>query len=210
LLERASENLERKNYFPVTHDSDLLTAGRPRITKLHGCVSKNQHFIFTEEDYRCYPIKHPAFITTVRQALLEGPLCLVGFSGDDPNFLAWIGWIRDVFSTGNQVYLLKLDGTSFADYRLKRYTSLGVTVVDLVPALGNYKPSELLEQFFNYLFDSGQRSWPQVIWGSDHAATVAHYPGWLVCPVEYRDANRAHAHEENHWHRAVCKRDDSC
>jgi hypothetical protein len=37
------------------------------------------------------------FVNTVQQTLLEKSLCLIGFSGDDPNFLQWIGWIRDNF-----------------------------------------------------------------------------------------------------------------
>tara|TARA_R110001606_G_scaffold52037_1_gene129044 strand:- start:496 stop:918 length:423 start_codon:yes stop_codon:yes gene_type:complete len=27
--------------------------------------------------------------------MMENLFCLIGFSGDDPNFLAWSGWIRD-------------------------------------------------------------------------------------------------------------------
>ena len=34
-------------------------------------------------------------MNAVRQALLENTLCLIGFSSDDPNFLQWIGWLRD-------------------------------------------------------------------------------------------------------------------
>lgn len=34
-------------------------------------------------------------VNTVRQAMLETRLCLIGFSGDDPNFQNWMGWIRD-------------------------------------------------------------------------------------------------------------------
>ena len=26
---------------------------------------------------------------------MENVLCLIGFSGDDPNFLKWTGWVRD-------------------------------------------------------------------------------------------------------------------
>jgi hypothetical protein len=31
----------------------------------------------------------------LQQALMENALCLIGFSGDDPNFLSWTGWVRD-------------------------------------------------------------------------------------------------------------------
>src|SRR5713226_9895686 len=33
--------------------------------------------------------------STFQQAMMETAFCLVGFSGDDPNFLHWSGWVRD-------------------------------------------------------------------------------------------------------------------
>lgn len=32
----------------------------------------------------------------MRTSLLTGVFCLVGFSGDDPNFLGWLEWMKDV------------------------------------------------------------------------------------------------------------------
>ena len=29
-------------------------------------------------------------------ALLKGSFCLIGFSCDDPNFLMWMNWVKDV------------------------------------------------------------------------------------------------------------------
>lgn len=31
----------------------------------------------------------------VQQSMMETVFLLVGFSGDDPNFLHWSGWVRD-------------------------------------------------------------------------------------------------------------------
>jgi hypothetical protein len=51
--------------------------------------------VLTEEDFRRYPMNYSPFVTAVRASLTENVLCLIGFSGDDPNFLAWFGWLRD-------------------------------------------------------------------------------------------------------------------
>ena len=32
----------------------------------------------------------------MRIYLLQGVFCLIGFSGDDPNFINWIEWVRDI------------------------------------------------------------------------------------------------------------------
>ena len=68
---------------------------RPRIAKLHGSFPSNRPFIFTEEDYRTYPRRFAAFVNLVQQSMMENVFCLLGFSGDDPNFLYWTGWVRD-------------------------------------------------------------------------------------------------------------------
>lgn len=96
LLERATEQIAaRKNYKIVYSQDDLPGSIRPRIVKLHGSVEHSGQYIITEEDYRTYPDKHAPFVNTVQQSMLETRLCLLGFSGTDPNFLNWLGWLRD-------------------------------------------------------------------------------------------------------------------
>lgn len=68
---------------------------KPRITKLHGSFPSSRPFILTEEDYRTYPIKFAPLVNMVQQSLMENIFCLIGFSGNDPNFLYWTGWVRD-------------------------------------------------------------------------------------------------------------------
>ena len=70
-------------------------ASRPRIVKLHGSLPAQFPLIVTEEDYRTYPTKFAPFVNTVQQAMMETVFLLIGFSGDDPNFLNWSGWVRD-------------------------------------------------------------------------------------------------------------------
>ncbi|WP_108823554.1 SIR2 family protein [Dysgonomonas sp. Marseille-P4361] len=94
LLERASA--KDNKYDLVTNQVALTQAKRPRIIKLHGTFPISEEpLIITEEHYRTYPQNYAPFINTVQQSLLENTLCLIGFSGDDPYFNSWVGWIRD-------------------------------------------------------------------------------------------------------------------
>lgn len=95
LLEIASRSLWRQYYEVVSSANDLPLVRRPRIVKLHGTLPELQNLIITEEDYRTYTRQQAALVATVQASLAENILCLVGFSGDDPNFLAWSGWLRD-------------------------------------------------------------------------------------------------------------------
>lgn len=100
LLEEAAIKAYR-HYNVVTSKDSLIYQPHPRIVKLHGSFPDNRPFIITEEDYRTYPERFPEFVNTIRQALIETQFCLIGFSGDDPNFLSWLGWFRDIM--GNQM-----------------------------------------------------------------------------------------------------------
>lgn len=95
LLERAAENSADYAYEVVRTEADLTYAKSPRIVKLHGTLGDAGPLIFAEEDYRTYPTKYAAFVNFARQVFIENELCLVGFSGDDPNFLQLAGWVRE-------------------------------------------------------------------------------------------------------------------
>ena len=95
LLERACREVISQRYDIIVKPEDLAHSKRPRIVKLHGSLPSDRPFIVTDEDYRKYPYDFAPFVNIVRQAMLENTLCLIGFSGDDPNFLQWIGWIHD-------------------------------------------------------------------------------------------------------------------
>ena len=87
LLERAQKT---QVYSLVTDRKTILYKTSPRIIKLHGSIPNIKPYIIDEEDYRTYPEKYPEFVNTVRQSLIETALCLIGFSGDDPNFQSWL------------------------------------------------------------------------------------------------------------------------
>lgn len=107
LLENATEQYESKHFQIVNKPSDLTNTVAPRITKLHGTIGFSEKYIVAEEDYRTYPQQFGIFVNFVRQVLIENALCLIGFSGDDPNFVQWLGWIRDNLQDRSQdIYLV--------------------------------------------------------------------------------------------------------
>jgi hypothetical protein len=95
LLERATESAEERVYDVLRTVEELPEARAPRIIKLHGSFPSHRPFIFTEEDFRTYPVRFGPFVNLAQQLAMENTLVLLGFSGDDPNFLFWSGWVRD-------------------------------------------------------------------------------------------------------------------
>ena len=95
LLERTAQSIVEHPYSIVRSTDEIPLAAGSRIVKLHGSVDARFPLISTEEHYRTYPQKYAPFVNTVQQAMMETLLVLIGFSGDDPNFLKWSGWVRD-------------------------------------------------------------------------------------------------------------------
>lgn len=107
-LETHKKNL--KTYYNVVKDSYeiSLSAKRKSIYKIHGSLRKNTgedygfdgdkhiQYIITQEDYDTYNEKHSAFVNMMRIDLLRNRFCIMGVSGGDANFLAWINWVKDV------------------------------------------------------------------------------------------------------------------
>lgn len=129
LLERTSEVIHEPVYSIVSKQDDLSCARAPRIVKLHGTIDVSQDFIFTQEDYRKYPQRHAAFVNFARQVFIENELCLLGFSGEDPNFLQWAGWVRDHLSNhARRIYLVGALNLSSA--QRKYLESINVAPID--------------------------------------------------------------------------------
>ena len=133
LLERAAESLLDASYFTVCTREDIPQSkilGRRRIVKLHGSFPSHRPFILTEEEYRTYPEQFAPFVNLVRQSLLENVFCLIGFSGDDPNFLHWLGWVRDMLDKhALPVYLFLAQEPTLGERKL--YEARGVVPVVL-------------------------------------------------------------------------------
>ena len=98
------------DYIKVSEDYNLVKLSEHRgIVKIHGSLvgdslnndyvfdnDRSRRYIISEEDYSTYAEKHQAFSYQMKTGLLTGVFCLIGFSGNDPNFLAWLEWMKDV------------------------------------------------------------------------------------------------------------------
>lgn len=203
LLERTAKHVFNRKYTTVVSKDDLVQASKPRIIKLHGSFPSSKPFTITEEDYRIYPKISAPFVNTVQQSLLENTLCLIGFSGDDPNFLKWIGWLRDNLEKGiTKIYLV--GSFNLSDSQIKLLDKRNIVLVNLA---NDYHKA--LNLFVNFLSDKARTNnilrWPYnkesapfpdknniqegitktiSIWKEERQT----YPGWVILPEEKRDA----------------------
>ena len=207
LLERACRSVISQRYDIVGKPEDLGHSKRPRIVKLHGSLPSDRPFIVTDEDYRRYPHDFAPFVNTVRQALLENTLCLIGFSGDDPNFLQWSGWIHDNLGHENSPKMYLIGSLSLSHSQKTLLERRNIIPVDLSPCPGvDGDHHRALEQFLEYLQSrraaDNRLDWPS--FGEDEATTGdandpaklveiwrrqrRRYPGWVILPQDCRPA----------------------
>ncbi|MEP2600568.1 MAG: SIR2 family protein, partial [Paraglaciecola sp.] len=212
LLERATGTVVKHRYSTVVDQNDLPYAEKPRIIKLHGSFRSNRPLVITEEDYRVYPVEKAPFVNTVQQALLENTLVLIGFSGDDPNFLHWIGWIRD--HLGNEhiqpIYLITSSQFSTAQSKLLGKRNIHVIDMSLCNLVACDDHSEGLRVFMNFLtyrnpnrldWPSLENSYEESLKAPRNSLELKHiqnamsewkvqrerYPGWLILPHKNRN-----------------------
>lgn len=212
LLERAAKFVEEYSYQTVVNIEELVYSKSSRIIKLHGSFPDTKPFIITEEDYRRYPVDFAPFVNTVQQALLENTLCLIGFSGDDPNFLRWIGWIRDNLGEDNSpnIYMIGvLNLTKAQELLLAKYKIVPIDMSELSD-VGSHDYYKGIEKFFDFCAskkgESDRLDWPsddkysspdlndKNITEKYQAEKVASYwreqrlvyPGWVVVPEDRR------------------------
>jgi hypothetical protein len=132
LLERAAAEDHERLYETVETPEAIPRTRSPRIVKLHGSLPSVTPFIFTEEDFRTYPSRYAPFVNLAQQVLLENELVLLGFSGDDPNFLRWAGWVRD--QLGASARRIRLVGVlNLTPSRRRLLEGQNVTPIDLAP-----------------------------------------------------------------------------
>ena len=130
LLEKTRPHVMDRTFSVVRDMDEIPLAHKPRIVKLHGSLPAQFPLIFTEEDYRTYPTKFAPFVNTVQQAMMETVFCLIGFSGNDPNFLNWSGWVRDnLGASAPKIYLA--GWLALPHHRRRMLESRGVVPIDL-------------------------------------------------------------------------------
>ncbi len=166
---------------------------REMIVKLHGSIDfnhessgfdcdKHRKYIITQEDYDDYPTKHEAFMQLMKISLLKDCLCIIGFSGKDANFIAWINWVREIIEMNLQnnssdypqakdikIFFIDVIGGEqdvatkqyFENHRIYRILLTEDRVVELIGARTadknnpEYK-SILFKAFFEYLTEADE------------------------------------------------------
>ncbi|MEE3080391.1 MAG: SIR2 family protein [Bdellovibrionota bacterium] len=168
LLEKALTDSIGRRYEIIKKIGDIPNSVQPRIFKLHGSISDSTPYIITEEQYRTYPDRFAPFVNSVQQSMMENILCLIGFSGKDPNFIKWTGWIKDNLKENSpKVYLVGIfdELTTSQKLLLKRRNVEVVNMLD-VPEIKKGQHKEAIQFFFNFLESNKKvspRDWPRVI-----------------------------------------------
>lgn len=116
-VELSSLQRRRESCYQLISSAGMLslTDGKKNIFKLHGTIRLSEeseygfdgdshcNYIITANDYADYPIKHEPFVDYMKIALLKGSFCIMGFSGDDPNFLSWMSWVKEVIDKNPEI-----------------------------------------------------------------------------------------------------------
>jgi len=215
LLEQTLPVIHDRKYDIVLTYLDIPGKMKPRLVKLHGSFPSNRPFIITEEDYRTYPKKFAPFVNMVQQSMMENTFCLIGFSGDDPNFLHWVGWVRDNLGpNAPRIYLCGLLNLSVPQRRVLE--DRGVIPIDLSPLVSEFDcpdPDICHEKALKKFLETLKRGAPPDVmaWSTrldigelspDHTPLQTEeleklyetwrkkrqeYPGWVVAPMANRE-----------------------
>ena len=161
LLDRAVNQVPHRDYTVVIRPSQLVYSTSPRVIKLHGCISNPSSCILTHDQYRTYPDHFSPFVNTVCQSLVENTLCLVGFSGRDPNFVNWIYWALDGLGREHtpKVYLVTVSPLTHTQHSL--LTQRNISIVDMSDhGTSKDTPYTRMQAFFEYLEEHTPKSTP--------------------------------------------------
>lgn len=166
LLERSLDFVPDQKYSILWNKDQIPLAAQPRIVKLHGSFPAHFPLICTQEDYRTYPRKFAPFVNTVRQAMMETVFLLIGFSGDDPNFNRWRGWIQDSLQeSAPKIYLAGWLGMSSP--RRKALERQNVFSIDLAhhPRADQWPEHRRHEYATKWILHALERGRPYIVAG---------------------------------------------
>lgn len=187
LLERARSNVTERNYSVITSTDQIPMETRPRIVKLHGSLPGQSGLIATEEDYRTYPTNFAPFVNTVQQAMMETVFFLIGFSGEDPNFLNWSGWVRD--NLGESAPKIYLAGyLQLSQHRRRMLEERRVVPIDLArhPQSNQWQEQNLHHQYATqwllHTLESGE-PYDVTEWPSLPSRRAIHIPD-IIQPID--------------------------
>lgn len=211
LLERAAIKLKeqrKKVYSIISSNQEIGFSTPPFLMKLHGDIKVPDSIVITEEDYRKYPSSNQAKINHIQHTIMMETLVLIGFSGNDPNFIQWIGWVKDALSNNQRkVYLLTVDVVS--ESMVRTFEKKNIIIVDLKDFAGQGAKTkdniaaaiQYFDEYHTERINEGRIYKKQVQeWGSttvrdeDLLKTYkrwkeerSSYPGWLVMPRDKRE-----------------------
>ncbi|MFR9543903.1 MAG: SIR2 family protein [Rikenellaceae bacterium] len=157
IIEEVAKSSKDNTWVKICSSYDLkLSSLFKPIVKVHGDIRKkddyNFHFdgdhniqyVISKQDYEDYPRKHEAFMQLMRLSLLRETFMLFGFSGDDPNFVAWVKWVRDILvknkdqdseiSTSEyyKIYLFAVDDKEPADDKIQYYINNHIIYIPIL------------------------------------------------------------------------------
>lgn len=212
LLERACSGLDASTYSTVTSQEELAYSISPRILKLHGCLSTDGRLVITTNDYLKYPRNCEVFVNFVRHIIVENTLCLLGFSGDDPNFNNWLDWLHHTLGVENAPKMYLVGKLNLSESEKKVLERRNIVPVDVSEDIDGRKASHMqaLKRFVAYVNsrkpgivtperidwpDERSDGNPRV--GADRTSQIEErvpkwererrsYPGWLIAPADRR------------------------
>ncbi|MPS64235.1 SIR2 family protein [Chryseobacterium sp.] len=181
--------VKSKGWQEITNGSDLsFSNNKKNIIKVHGSLRSTDDrynnkkfefdgchdhcYIITKEDYENYAIQHEAFAQLMRISILKGVFCLLGFSGNDPNFLSWIRWVKDILikakdkesSSKIKVYVITIDDKEISKELELYYTNHHISIISLRNPLikekinaQNDNPKDLIKCFLEYIYEKNSK-----------------------------------------------------
>ena len=111
LLEKGFSN----EYIIIKKAKELKYQNKKRIIKINGSLRTSEEqekriynfddcfdylYVITEDDFNTYHSKHSDFSNFMKVKILQDSFCLIGFSGNDPNFRYWIKELKRTMTKG--------------------------------------------------------------------------------------------------------------
>lgn len=187
LLEKSLISVPEHKYSILRNKDEIPLCAQPRIVKLHGSFPSHFPLICTQEDYRTYPVKFAPFVNTVQQSMMESVFLLIGFSGDDPNFIHWTGWVRDnLGESAPKIYLAGWLDLSLSQRRVLEHRN--VVAIDLAhhPKANEWPEHQRHKSATEWILHTLEHGRPYTVteWPSPETKCYPSIPGELQPVVE--------------------------
>jgi len=105
--------------------SDRIKGKNGRILKIHGCVTKPESIVISENDYEVFISKQKYLSAKLLTFFIEYPIIIMGYSLSDRNILGILEIISDIDIFGNSLKL-KADNIWFINYSTNNLEKVNV------------------------------------------------------------------------------------